>query len=324
MRVLITGSAGFIGYHLAERLLAQGAVVAGVDDMNPYYDVALKQARHARLARYPGFSAHIQDVADRSALAALFATFRPELVIHLAAQAGVRHALIAPQDYLHSNVEGSFSVLEACRLHPPRHLLMASTSSVYGASTRIPFTEDDPADTPLNIYAASKRAMELIAHSHAHLWRLPVTAFRFFTVYGPWGRPDMALFTFTRRILAGEPIALHGHGEMERDFTYIDDLVEAVLRLAERPPQGAGAAAPFRIVNIGGGRPVRLADFLAEVERGLGRQAQRQLVPALPGELRITWADPSRLRALTGYVPQTPISVGVPAFLRWYREFYGV
>jgi len=326
LTILVTGSAGFIGFHCARRLLAQGERVVGLDNMNAYYDVALKQARHAILGESPAFEAHVMDLADAPALAALVARTRPRIVLHLAAQAGVRHALKAPQDYVTSNIQGSFNLLEACRAAPPEHLLMASTSSVYGATTALPFRETDPADTPLNIYAASKRAMEVMGHSHAHIHGLPVTAFRFFTVYGPWGRPDMALFKFTDAMLRGQPIDIYNHGEMRRDFTFIDDMVEAILRLAALPPRagdpGASPAAPYRVVNIGGGAPVRLLDFIAEIEAGLGITAQRHMLPMQPGEVPVTWAEPSLLRELTGFVPSTPVRLGVSEFLRWFREFH--
>ncbi|MBY0337218.1 MAG: SDR family NAD(P)-dependent oxidoreductase [Acetobacteraceae bacterium] len=330
MRVLVTGSAGFIGFHLARRLLAAGHEVAGLDNMNAYYDVALKRARHAELARHPGFAPHVMDLADRDRLARLVDGVRPELVFHLAAQAGVRHALKAPEDYVASNIVGSFHLLEACRAHPPRHLLMASTSSVYGASTALPFRETEPADTALNIYAASKRSMEVMAHGHAHLTRLPITAFRFFTVYGPWGRPDMALFSFTEAILAGRPIRLHNHGDMERDFTFVDDLVEAILRLADHMPEAGRpvsaadsvtAAAPYRVVNIGAGAPVPLPAFVAAIESATGRRAIRELVPMQPGELHRTWADNTLLRDLTGFSPPTRVEDGVARFVEWYLDW---
>jgi UDP-glucuronate 4-epimerase len=330
MRVLVTGSAGFIGFHLARRLLSRGDEVTGLDNMNAYYDVALKQARHGLLAATGGFRPVVMDLADRAGLAALVAEVRPDLVFHLAAQAGVRHAMKAPEDYVASNIVGSFHLLEACRAHPPRHLLMASTSSVYGASLALPFKETEPADTALNIYAASKRSMEVMAHGHAHLTGLPVTAFRFFTVYGPWGRPDMALFSFTESILAGRPIRLHNHGDMERDFTFVDDLVEAILLLAERPPEAGKpaafqdtvtAVAPYRVVNIGAGSPVPLPDFVSAIERATGRRAIRELVPMQPGELHRTWADTTLLEALTGFRPRTAVPDGVARFVEWYLEW---
>ncbi len=331
MTVLLTGSAGFIGFHLARRLLREGFHVVGIDNMNAYYDVALKEARHAILAAEPRFESHVMDLADAAGLSALVARHKPRLVLHLAAQAGVRHAQKAPGDYVSSNITGSFHLLEACRAHPPAHLMLASTSSVYGASTALPFREDNPADTALNIYAASKRAMEVMAHSYAHLHGLPVTVFRFFTVYGPWGRPDMALFKFTQNILKGEPIAIHNHGDMARDFTFVDDLVEAIRRLADRPPV-AGApigpldslspGAPYRVVNIGLGQPVQLLDFVAAIEACLGRTAIRELRPIQPGELPRTNANPALLQALTGFLPATPIAQGIAAFVDWYRACY--
>ncbi len=333
MNFLITGAAGFIGYHLARRLLDAGHVVHGADNLTPYYDVRLKQARLERLAAYPAFRFHLADVADRAALRTVFAAGAPEMVIHLAAQAGVRHAITDPDSYVQANLIGTHQVVELSRVAGVRHLLMASTSSVYGASQAMPFTEMDSADTPLTIYAATKRAGALLAHSAAHLWRVPTTMFRFFTVYGPWGRPDMALFRFTRAILAGEPIDVHNHGAMARDFTYVDDLAEAIVRLAGCvPEQGArvgardslSAVAPFRVVNIGGGQPVALGDFIAAVEAAVGRAAIRNDLPMQPGEVVKTWADPTLLEQLTGYCPATPISVGVPAFVAWYRRYYGV
>ncbi len=327
MTILVTGSAGFIGFHCARRLLAQGEHVVGLDNMNAYYDVALKEARHRILGESNRFETNILDLADGPAVAALLARTRPRVVLHLAAQAGVRHALKAPQDYVTSNIQGSFNLLEACRAAPPEHLLLASTSSVYGATTALPFQETDPADTALNIYSASKRAMEIMGHSHAHIHGLPITAFRFFTVYGPWGRPDMALFKFTDAMLKGEAIDLYNHGDMRRDFTFIDDMVEAILRLAALPPaaggQGASPVAPYRVVNIGGGAPVRLLDFVAEIEAALNLRARTNLLPMQPGEVPVTWADPSLLRALTGFVPETPVSFGVPEFVRWFRAFHG-
>ena len=322
MRILVTGSAGFVGYHLCRRLLDDGHSVHGVDSLVPYYDVALKHARHARLEG-PGFTAHIQDVADMPAMAAVLAAAQPDMVVHLAAQAGVRYALDHPEAYVSANMVGTFNLLELVRQAPVRHFLMASTSSAYGASTAMPFRETDAADTPLNIYAASKRSAELMGHCYAHLWRQPVTAFRFFTVYGPWGRPDMALFKFTAAALRGEAIELYGEGEMARDFTYIDDLVEAITRLMDVPPPDAGVA-PFRVVNIGRGAPVGLLEFVAEIERAVGRPIRRDLRPIQPGEVPRTWSDSSLLESLTGFRPSTPVSVGVPRFVAWFREHYGV
>ena len=333
MRVLVTGSAGFIGYHLCRRLLDEGHEVAGVDCFVPYYDVALKRRRHALLATTDAFRAHETDIADAPAIRAVFAEARPDVVVHLAAQAGVRHSLDHPGDYVVANVVGTFNILEIVRHAPVRHLLMASTSSAYGAEERMPFTEGMPADTPLTVYAATKRAAELVAHSTAHLWDQPITAFRFFTVYGPWGRPDMALFKFTDAALRGVPVDVHGHGRMERDFTYVDDLIEAILRLVPviprrgsraAPDDSLSPAAPFRIVNIGNGTPVGLPELIAAVERATGRPMPRRDVPMGAGEVARTWANASLLEALTGYRPSTPVAVGVPRFVAWFREYYGV
>ena len=329
MRVLVTGSAGFIGFHVCRRLLTDGHEVHGVDNLVPYYDPALKQARHA-LLEGPAFTAHIQDVADMAAMRAVMAAARPEVVIHLAAQAGVRYALEHPDVYVSANMVGTFNLLELVRHAPVRHFLMASTSSAYGANTKMPFVETEATDTPLNIYAASKKAAELMGHCYAHLWKQPVTAFRFFTVYGPWGRPDMALFKFTAAALRGETIDLYGHGEMARDFTYIDDLVEAIIRLVDAVPgtpvagDSLSPVAPFRVVNIGNGAPVGLLDFVTEIERAVGRPVARNSMPMQPGEVPRTWADSSLLATLTGFRPATPVSVGVPRFVEWFRSHYGV
>lgn len=332
MRILLTGSAGFIGFHLARRLLAEGHRVVGIDNLVPYYDVRLKERRHAMLREYPEFSAHVLDIADRVALAEVAGKAQPEVVLHLAAQAGVRYAIEHPEAYVQANFVGSFNLLDICRELRPAHVLMASTSSAYGASTRMPYVESDPADTPLTIYAATKRGSEMVAHCYAHLWQLPITAFRFFTVYGPWGRPDMAPSRFAERILRGEPIDVHNGGRMERDFTYIDDLIEAVCRLIPVVPgQGApvpgdslSPAGPYRLVNIGNGQPVPLDTFIAALEHSLGRPALRRNLPMQPGEVLKTWADTSLLAALTGYRPATPVAEGVPAFARWFRDYHGL
>jgi UDP-glucuronate 4-epimerase len=333
MKVLVTGSAGFIGFHVAQRLLAAGHDVAGIDAMVPYYDVRLKEARHAQLARHAGFTPHLFDLTDAARLAAVMAEAAPEVVIHLAAQAGVRYALEHPETYIHANVIGTYTLLEACKARPVRHLLMASTSSAYGANTAMPFRETDAVATPLNIYAATKLATEQIGHSYASLWRQPVTMFRFFTVYGPWGRPDMAFFKFTDAILRGRTIDIYNHGRMERDFTYVDDLVEAILRLVDCIPEAGhkvadcdslSAVAPFRIVNIGNAQPVQLLDFIAEIERACGRAAIRNLMDMQPGEVLKTWADTTLLQALTGYRPSTDVATGVAAFVAWFRGHYGV
>ena len=335
MNVLITGSAGFVGFHIARRLLVDGHTVVGFDGMTPYYDPQLKEARHKVLSRSGRFTPVIGRLEDPDALQRAAAAAAPDLIIHLAAQAGVRYSLEQPKLYLDANVIGSWNVLELARQAKPRHLLLASTSSVYGSTGAIPFREDQRADEPLTLYAASKRAMEAMAHAYAHLHHIPATVVRFFTVYGPWGRPDMALFKFVDAILAGRPIEVYGEGRMQRDFTYIDDLVEAIVRLLDVvPPQPeAGAApvsdgdtlspvAPFRIVNIGGGRPVGLLDFVAMVEKHTGKRADRRLLSMQPGDAPVTVASADLLQALTGYRPATPLDDGVKAFVEWYREYY--
>ncbi|MBO0663039.1 NAD-dependent epimerase/dehydratase family protein [Jiella sp. MQZ9-1] len=331
-RYFITGTAGFIGFHLANRLLAEGHEVTGYDGLTAYYDTRLKEARHAALARFAGFTAVTAMLEDFASLKAAFAAAAPDVVIHLAAQAGVRYSLEHPRSYVNSNLVGSFNLLELAKRADIRHLMLASTSSVYGANEAIPFRECDKADEPLTIYAASKRAMELMAHSMAHLTDTPTTCFRFFTVYGPWGRPDMALFKFVRAILSGEEIEIYGEGRMSRDFTYVDDLVEAILRLAPLPPvPGArierdgvvdtlSPQGPFRVVNIGGGQPVGLLDFVTTIERVIGRAARRKLLPMQDGDVPRTFAAPDLLEALTGYRPHTGLEVGVTAFVDWYRQ----
>ena len=334
MRVLVTGSAGFIGHALSRRLLAEGHTVTGFDGFSDYYDVGLKRARHADLAASPGFAAVEARLETPGALRETVARTAPEIVVHLAAQAGVRYSLENPDAYVQANLVGTANLLEAVRAHPVRHLLLASTSSAYGGTTEIPFRETDRAVSPLTLYAATKLAGEAMAHSYAHLFAIPTTAFRFFTVYGPWGRPDMALFLFTRKILAGEPIEVFAQGAAERDFTYIDDLVEAMRRLADSPPPAPGAGgpvsaadtlspvAPYRMVNIGGGRPVRLDAMIDALEAALGREAQRILKPLPPGDVARTHASTALLRDLVGAVPETELSVGIPAFVRWYRDYF--
>jgi UDP-glucuronate 4-epimerase len=332
MRFLITGSAGFIGFHLARRLLDEGHEVFGLDGFTPYYDVELKRARHAILKAYPGFSEHILMLEDASALAAAALAAAPDIIVHLAAQAGVRYSVENPRAYIESNIVGTFNLLEVARPHAVKHLLIASTSSVYGDNEATPFAESDRVAHPLSLYAATKGGGELISHSYSHLWGIPTTAFRFFTVYGPWGRPDMALFRFVHAILEGEPIDVYNEGAMERDFTYVADLVEAIRRLIDRPPQ-AGApvqgdslspSAPWRVVNIGRGAPVGLMDFIAETERALGRKAQLNFLPMQQGDVKRTFADPTLLETLTGYRPGTVLRDGVAAFVDWYRGYYGV
>jgi len=333
MRYLVTGSAGFIGYHLCRRLLDDGHEVWGYDGFTSYYDIALKEARNAQLTRRNGFHAARAMLEDADALARVWHESRPEVVVHLAAQAGVRYSLENPRSYVESNLVGTFNILELLRAFPVRHFLFASTSSVYGANTRMPFRETDHTVHPLTIYAASKAAGELMAHSYSHLWNIPTTAFRFFTVYGPWGRPDMALFKFTRAIIAGEPIDVYNGGDMRRDFTFVGDLVEAAVRLAAHPPERDAAvsnadtlspAAPYRAVNIGGGSPVALGDFIAAIEAAVGRKAIRRDLPMQPGDVPATFAAADLLRDITGYVPDTPLAVGVRAFVDWYREHYDV
>ena len=331
MRLLITGSAGFIGFHLARRLLGEGHEVLGIDGLTPYYDVELKRARHALLKRSQGFSERIQMLEDMPALAEAAAGFRPQVIVHLAAQAGVRYSAENPRAYIETNLIGSFNVLEMAKVARPDHLLFASTSSVYGANAETPFRECDRTAFPVSLYAATKGAGEQLSHSYSHLWAIPTTVFRFFTVYGPWGRPDMALFKFVRAIGRGEPIDVYNHGEMERDFTYVDDLVEAVRRLIGTAPRighpvagdSLSPVAPWRIVNIGRGEPVPLMTLIAETERALGRRAQINFLPMQPGDVKRTFADATLLETLTGYRPATPITEGVDAFCRWYADHYG-
>ncbi|CAX25437.1 nucleotide sugar epimerase; putative UDP-glucuronate 5'-epimerase [Methylorubrum extorquens DM4] len=335
MHALVTGSAGFIGHALSRRLLAAGFGVTGFDGLSPYYDVGLKRARHADLAQSPGFEAVEARLETPSALLDVMARVKPDLVFHLAAQAGVRYSLIDPGAYVEANLVGFANLLEAVRAHPVKHLLAASTSSAYGGNASVPFRETDRAVSPLTLYAASKLANEAMAHSYAHLFRIPTTAFRFFTVYGPWGRPDMALFLFTRKILAGEPIEVFGEGAAERDFTFIDDLIDAIVALSERPPpmpsEGGpvsaadtlSTVAPYRLVNIGGGRPVRLDAMIGALEAALGRKAERVLKPLPPGDVIRTHASPDLLRDLVGRLPETPLETGIPAFVRWYLDYYG-
>ncbi len=326
---LVTGSAGFIGFHLAERLLDEGFRVTGYDGMTDYYDVGLKRARHAMLAKRNGFSAHEAMLEDMDALSAVCREARPDVIIHLAAQAGVRYSLENPRAYMEANVMGTFNVMEAARDLGVDHLLMASTSSVYGANTVMPFGEDQKADTPLTLYAATKKATEAMGHSYAHLYDLPVTMFRFFTVYGPWGRPDMALFKFTKGILEGAPIDIYNHGEMYRDFTYIDDLVRGIHGLIDAVPgtdpvegDSLSPAAPFRVVNIGNSTKVRLMDFIQAIEDELGRPAVRNMMEMQQGDVPATWANADLLGRLTGYKPQTEFREGVRAFVTWYRDYH--
>ncbi len=332
-RVLLTGAAGFVGFHVTQALLARGVEVLGIDNLTPYYDPALKQARLDRLLPRAGFSFQPLDIADYDGLLAAFAAFRPEAVIHLAAQAGVRYSLDNPRAYAHSNLDGFLSILEACRAHPVAHLVYASSSSVYGANAKVPFSEHDGADHPVSLYAATKRANELMAHSYAQLYGIPTTGLRFFTVYGPWGRPDMAYFKFTKAILEGRPIEVYAEAEMSRDFTYVDDISEAIVRLTALPPapdeagataDPATAAAPWRIYNIGNHTPVRLDRFIAVIEAACGKAAIKTHLPMQPGDVRATYADVSDLMARVDFRPDTPIETGIARFVAWYRDFYGV
>jgi UDP-glucuronate 4-epimerase len=324
MTVLVTGAAGFIGFHASLALLARGETVVGIDNVNDYYDVSLKRARLARLGEYAGFSCAEIDVADREAVSALFAR-HPDIrgVIHLAAQAGVRYSLINPFAYTHSNIEGHLVLLEAARrLTGLEHFVYASSSSVYGTNSKLPFSIDDRVDTPISIYAATKKSMEMISHAYSHLYGLPLTGLRFFTVYGPWGRPDMAAFLFTRKILAGEPIPVFNHGDMRRDFTYIDDIVVGVIGCLDHPPAEGGPKA--RVYNIGNNRSERLMDYIAEIERALGCKAKIDFKPMQPGDVKETYADIAATTRDFGFVPRTPISQGVPKFIDWYCDHYGV
>jgi len=331
--LLVTGAAGFIGMHCAERLLAQGARVVGIDSLNAYYDVALKKARLARLTPHPAFQFEKLDLADRAAVADLFARVQPARVLHLAAQAGVRHSIEQPDDYTDGNLLGFAHILQGCRTARVAHLVYASSSSVYGGNARLPFAESDAVDHPISYYAATKKAGEAMAHSYAHLYRIPCTGLRFFTVYGPWGRPDMAFFKFTRAILAGEPIDVYGQGQLVRDYTYIDDIVEGVLRVLAKPatpepafdpraPNAGTSSAPWRIFNIGGGAPVVLQDAIAALEAALGRTAIKHLRPEQPGDMRATVADTSALQAWIGFVPATPLREGLQRFADWYKKVW--
>mgnify|MGYP003589255085 CR=1 FL=1 len=333
MKMLVTGAAGFIGFHVSERLLAAGHQVVGIDNLNDYYDVRLKQARLDRLTPHPQFRFEKMDLADRAAIAALFAREGFERVIHLGAQAGVRYSLDNPHAYADANLVGHLNILEGCRHHQVGHLLYASSSSVYGLNRKTPFSTDDSVDHPVSLYAATKKANELMSHSYAHLYGLPVTGLRFFTVYGPWGRPDMALFKFTKAILEGQPIDVYNFGDMLRDFTYIDDIAEAVVRLSDVIPQPnpawtvetgtpADSSAPYRVYNIGNSQPVKLTTFIGELETALGVKAQMNLLPLQPGDVLETSADTSALEAAIGFKPSTELAHGLARFVAWYRDFY--
>ncbi len=334
-RILITGAAGFIGSTLALRLLERGDSVSGIDNMNNYYEVSLKEARLARLVKNPAFQFQRLDIVDREGMRALFAGPRFDAVVHLAAQAGVRYSIDNPAAYIDANLVGFGNILEGARRGEAGHLVFASSSSVYGANVKLPFAESDSVDHPVSLYAATKKANELMAHSYAHLYRLPCTGLRFFTVYGPWGRPDMALFKFTRAILAGETIPVFNSGDMIRDFTYVDDIVEGVIRTMDQPavpdaawraeaPDPAGSSAPYRIYNIGNSSPVKLLRYIEVLEESLGRKAMRELLPMQAGDVPATSADVSRLEAAVGYRPRTLLETGVKRFVKWYRGYYKV
>ena len=331
--VLITGAAGFIGFHVTQRLLAEGRQVIGIDNLNNYYDPRLKQARLDILKTLPGFTFLKLDLVDRAAMKALFAQHRFPAVVHLAAQAGVRYSLENPHAYVDANLEGFINVLEGCRHNGCEHLLFASSSSVYGANTKLPFSVKDNVDHPISLYAATKKANELMAHSYSHLYRLPTTGLRFFTVYGPWGRPDMAMFIFAKAILAGQPVRLFNHGRMRRDFTYVDDVVQAVVRLIGRPPKGnsewdgnrpdpATSRAPWTVYNVGNNHPEELTHVISVLEREFGRTAIKEMLPMQPGDVEATYADVADLERDVGFRPATTIEDGIALFAQWYRHYH--
>ena len=333
MKILVTGAAGFIGFHTTKALLDRGYDVWGIDNLNPYYDVGLKRARLAQFAGRNRFQFVEADISDRQAAAAIFADFRPERVVHLAAQAGVRHAFDHPHDYIDANINGFLNILEGCRHTGVEHLVFASTSAVYGANTQMPFSVQQNVDHPVSLYGATKKANELMAHSYAHLFRLPVTGLRFFTVYGPWGRPDMSLFLFTDRILRGVPIDVFNFGNHSRDFTYIDDVVESVIRILEKTPSPdpgwngakpnpATSSAPYRIYNIGNNNPVPLETFIASIEKAVGKKAIKNYLPLQPGDIEATYADSEALEMAVDFRPRTSIEDGIREFVAWYREYY--
>lgn len=335
MKVLVTGAAGFIGMHVSQVLLARGDEVVGLDNLNDYYDPNLKRDRLARLQPKPGFRFVHLDVADREGIAALFAAEKFERVVHLAAQAGVRYSLQNPHAYVDSNLVGFVNILEGCRHNQVEHLVYASSSSVYGGNTRMPFSEHDSVDHPVSLYAATKKANELMAHTYSHLYGLPTTGLRFFTVYGPWGRPDMALFLFTKAILEGRPIDVFNHGRMKRDFTFVDDIVEGVVRVLDRVatpdpafdaehPDPARGAVPFRVFNIGNHNPVELMEFIEAIESSLGTVATKNFLPLQDGDVPATYADTSELNAWTGFAPATSVRDGIARFVAWYRDYYKV
>jgi UDP-glucuronate 4-epimerase len=331
--ILVTGAAGFVGFHVALRLLRDGQVVHGLDNLSDYYDVSLKEARLRMLREHPTFTFHQADLADQAAIAGIFAQHQPDYVVNLAAQAGVRYSLVNPRAYIDSNITGFLHILEGCRHHAVKHLVFASSSSVYGLNTTMPFSVHHNVDHPVSLYAATKKANELMAHSYSHLYRLPTTGLRFFTVYGPWGRPDMALFLFTKAILEGKPIDVYNEGRMKRDFTYVDDIVEGVVRLIPRPaapnpewrgnsPDAATSPAPYRLYNIGNHAPVELGRFIAIIEECLGKKAVQRLLPLQAGDVPMSFADVEDLARDVGFAPATPIEVGIRRFIEWYRAYY--
>ena len=333
--ILVTGCAGFIGFHVARRLLGEGETVHGLDSVNDYYDPLLKEARLKILVAFPAFTLHRAELADQIAVLRVFSEHRPEAVIHLAAQAGVRHSLTHPRAYIDSNITGFLHILEGCRHYGVKHLVYASSSSVYGLNTTMPFSVHHNVDHPVSLYAATKKANELMAHSYSHLYELPTTGLRFFTVYGPWGRPDMALFLFTKAILDGKPIDVFNEGRMKRDFTYVDDIVEGVIRLIHRPaapnpdwradaPDSATSRAPYRLYNIGNHSPVELLHFIEVIENCLGKKAIKRMLPLQPGDVPMSFADVADLTRDVGFAPNTPIETGVRHFIDWYRSYYGV
>jgi UDP-glucuronate 4-epimerase len=333
MKVLVTGAAGFIGMHASLRLLERGDSVVGIDNLNDYYDPTLKEARLERLTANPSFTFTKADVADRHCMERIFSDHRPQRVVHLAAQAGVRYSLTNPHAYIDSNLQGFVNILEGCRHTQVEHLVYASSSSVYGGNTSLPFRESDSVDHPISLYAATKKANELMAHTYSHLFRLPTTGLRFFTVYGPWGRPDMALFLFTKAILEGRPIDVFNHGKMRRDFTYVDDIVEGILRVLDRPaepdpafnpmqPDPARSDAPYRVFNIGNSSPVQLMTYIETLEENLGRKAVKNFLPLQQGDVPASDADTSQLKSATGFAPATPVKDGIRRFVEWYRSYY--
>ena len=326
MTVLVTGAAGFIGYHVSEALLARGETVVGIDNLNDYYDPALKKARLERLRRHGAFRFQHIDIADEGQMVELARSLKDTTaVVHLAAQAGVRYSIVNPKAYGRSNLVGQINILELCRhMDGLRHLVYASSSSVYGGNTKLPFAEDDPVDHPVSLYAATKKSAELMGYCYSHLYGLPATGLRFFTVYGPWGRPDMAYYSFTEAVLRGEPIRVFNHGDMKRDFTYIDDAVAGVLAAVDHPPEARGGAAPHVVYNIGNNKPEDLMHFIAVIEAAAGRKADIRMAPMQPGDVKETYADITAIRRDLGFVPSTPIEVGIPRFVEWFRAYHQI